>query len=324
MAILQALGVTTVVFFLLRLLPGDPSFLLAGPSPTPDRIETIRQSLRLDRPLWEQFQAYLSNLMQGDWGRSITTGNNVLDDIVSRLPATIELVTLALVIGMLVSIPWATWSALRRTTLFARIGQVYGRFAGSIPDFWIATILILIFFGWLRWAPPPIGRLGVLASPPEQVTGLITIDSLISGDVGLAVEALRHLMLPALALIAVVTGIFYKITRAAVERELATTKCLFVEACGLSTWSVGRVALRNALPPVIAVIGNTYGYLMGGAVLIEAIFSWGGLGQYAVQAVQSSDYFAVTGVVLVASLFTLLVYLGVDVINMLLDPRTIA
>lgn len=321
-ALVQAGAVTAIVFLLLRLLPGDPSYLLAGPSPTPDRIEQIRRSLGLDRPIWEQFSTYIGNLLRGDWGRSITTGNNVRIDILDRLPATVELITLSMAITVVLTIPWATWSAMRPRNYLARIGGWYGRLAGSIPDFWVATISILVFFTWLNLAPAPIGRISVLERPPTRVTGFFTVDAVLAGRPELLPAIFSHLALPVFSLVVFIGGVFYKATRTAVERELATTKTLFAEACGLPDPMVGRRALRNALPPVVATIGNSYAYLMGGAVLVESIFSWGGMGQYAVQAVQASDYFAISGVVLVASLFTLLVYLAVDVVNTTLDPRS--
>lgn len=321
-AVLQAGVITTAVFFLLRLLPGDPSFLLAGPSPTEARLEQIRRSLRLDQPLPDQFVAYVGNLLGGDWGRSIVTGNNVLVDIAERLPATIELITVALLVSVLVAVPWAVFSAMRPRSTLARLGSTYGRLSGSVPDFWVATLLVLVLFTWLRIAPPPIGRLDIMITAPPRVTGLLTVDALIAGRADLLPAILARMVLPVLSLVAVVCSVFYKQTRAGMERQLSTGITLFAEACGLPDRRIARIALRNALPPVVATVGNTYAYLMGGAVLIEAIFSWGGMGQYAVQAVQASDYFAVTGVVLVASLFTLMIYLAVDVANALLDPRT--
>jgi ABC-type dipeptide/oligopeptide/nickel transport system permease component len=320
-ALLQALLITTAVFFLLRVLPGDPAYALAGPSPTPERIEGIRHSLRLDQPLWNQYTAYVSNLVRGDWGRSITSGQNVLDDILRRFPATIELITSALILSIILTIPWAGWSAMRSRGLLARIGMVYGRLAGSLPDFWFAILLVLVFFSWLQVAPPPIGRLDLLQSPPPRVTGMHTIDSLLAGDLALFGHVVAHMILPVTALVGVVGSVFYRQTRRAMEHELTTTRTLFARAGGLSERQIAMKSLRNALPPVVALVGNTYAYLMGGAVLVESVFSWGGLGQYAVQAVQASDYFAISGVVLVSSLFTLMIYLLVDLVNAWLDPR---
>ena len=320
-ALLQAGMITTLVFFLLRVLPGDPAYALAGPSPTPQRIEAIRRSLRLTEPLWDQFVAYVTNLVRGDWGRSITSGQNVLTDIVQRFPATIELISIAMLAAILLVVPWAIWSAMRPDRVLARLGAVYGRLAGSLPDFWFAILLVLVFFSWLGVAPAPVGRLDLLESPPTRVTGMHTVDSVLAGDIGLLFDASAHLILPAAALVGVIGSVIYKQTRAAMDRELTTTKTLFGRASGLSEGRLARRAARNSLPPVVALIGNSYAYLIGGAVLIESIFSWGGLGQYAVQAVQASDYFAISGVVLISSLFTLVVYLLVDVVNAVMDPR---
>lgn len=318
----QVAAITSLVFFLIRLLPGDPSFFLAGPSPTEARLAAIRRSLRLDESLGSQFVAYVSNLWSGDWGRSIITSNNVLDDVLTRFPATFELITAAVLLAVLVMLPWSAWSAANPNRTIAKIGDSYGRLAGSLPDFWIALVLLLVFFSWLDLAPPPVGRLGLATSPPETVTRLYVIDSLITGQFATLGTALAHLILPAISLIAVVGGVFYRQTRTAMGRELNRTRVLYARASGLPERTVWKRAMRNALPPAVAAIGNTYGYLIGGAVLVESVFSWGGIGQYAVQAVQSSDYFAISGIVLATSIFTLLVWLTVDLVNGALDPRT--
>lgn len=320
-ALAQAWAITTLVFFLLRLLPGDPAYLLAGANPSPTQIAAIRQSLKLNKPIWSQYSVYLTNFIRGDWGHSINTSNPVLVDLRDRFPATLELITFGILIGFLITVPWAAWSSFHPHNPLARLGSLYGKLAGAVPDFWLGILLILIFYTWLRIAPDPVGRLDLLDSPPNRVTGMYTIDAILAGQWTLAASALRHLFLPAAALSIVYCASFYRQTRVAMDRELRTNRVLFARACGLHNRQIRRQALRNSIPPVLALVGNTYGYMMGGAVLIESVFSWGGMGQYAVQGVQSSDYFAISGVVLAASLFTLLVYLFVDVLNGILDPR---
>jgi peptide/nickel transport system permease protein len=198
---------------------------------------------------------------------------------------------------------------------------VYGRLAGATPDFFLALILILVFFTWANIAPAPIGQLEVTETAPPRVTGMYVIDALLGGDFRQFWSATTHLILPAVTLMIVYTASFYRQMRLGVERELRTVSTLYGRACGLPERELVTSAVRNALPPVIALIGNTYAYMIGGAVLIETIFSWGGIGQYARVAVQQNDYFAISGVVLATSLFTLMVYLVVDIINAALDPR---
>ena len=317
----QAAAITAVVFVLLRALPGDPAFLLAGPNPTEGRLEAIRESLRLNDPITTQFSTYVGNLVGGDWGRSINTNQNVLHDILDRAPATFELVTLAMIAAVLVALPWAAWSARHPKSFAATAGLLYGRTAGALPDFWVALLLVLVFYAFLHVVPAPLGRLGVLEAPPAQVTGLLLIDSLLSGRVDLFASALAHLALPVAALTIVAASVFYRQARAGLEHELGTSRVLFARACGLPEALIMRRSLRNAIAPVLGVVGTTYAYMLGGAVLIESIFSWGGLGQYAVDAVRSSDYYAISGIVLVTSMLALLVYLAVDVATVLLDPR---
>ena len=319
--ILQAFLIATLVFFLMRLLPGDPSYALAGPNPTPGRIAVIHRELALDQPLPNQFLAYLVNLVHGNWGRSITTSSNVINDLGTRFPATFELITASLLVTTLVTIPWAAWSAMRPRHLLARVGWAYSRLAGAVPEFWLAILLVFVFYSWARIAPAPIGRLEIVDIPPHQITGMYTVDSLLAGRLDLFVSALGHMVLPAIALALVASGIFYRQTRVGMERELRTTRVLFSRACGLTERQILTGALRNILQPVLAVVGTSYAYLISGAVLIESVFSWGGLGQYAVQAIQSSDYFAISGVVLSTSFFTLLIYLLVDAVSAMLDPR---
>jgi ABC-type dipeptide/oligopeptide/nickel transport system permease component len=321
MTVVQVWILVTLVFFLLRLLPGDPSFYLAGPNATPESVAAIRKSLNLDASIWSQYVAYVGNFVQGDWGTAISTSKGVLNDMLDRFPATFELITAGIGVGALIMIPWAAFSALRPRSFVARVGGVYGRLAGAIPDFFLALVLILVCFTWTHIAPAPIGQVDVTLSPPDRITGMYTIDALLDGDWRLFTSALSHLVLPAATLLIVYTASFYRQMRLGMERELETTRVLYATACGLGGREIAKNAVRNALPPVIALIGNTYGYMIGGAVLIETIFSWGGLGQYARVAIQTNDYFAISGVVLVTSLFTLLVYMLVDIINAIIDPR---
>ncbi len=317
----QVLGVTTVVFILIRLLPGDPAYLVAGSLATKDVIASIREQMGLNKPIWDQYLIYLGNVAQGDLGKSWLTSSPVTDDILQRLPATLELITLALALAFVIAIPLGMLTALRPGSLGDRIASAYGMLAGAMPDFWWALFLVFLLFGQLQIVPAPIGRLDIALLPPPHVTGFYTIDSLIAGDWPALGSALAHLALPAFTLAFVYAGPILKMARTSMSQALLGTYILYARATGLRHATIARYALRNALLPVITMTGITYGYLIGGAVLIEQVFAWGGLGQYAVQSITSSDYMAVSGVVLVTTMFSLLVYLVVDLLYLAVDPR---
>lgn len=317
----QVLGVTTIVFFLIRLLPGDPAYMIAGSLATKDVIASVRQQLGLDLPIWDQYVIYLGHVAQGDLGRSWLTSSEVTQDIIQRLPATLELVTLALILAFCIALPLGMLTALRPGALIDRLASAYSMLAGAMPDFWWALFLIFILFGKLQLVPAPIGRIDMVLLPPPQATGFYTIDSIIAGDWPALWSALAHLAVPAFTLAFVYAGPILKMARSTMAQALLGNFVQYARASGLPGHMVARYALRNALLPVITMTGITYGYLIGGAVLIEQIFAWGGLGQYAVQAITSADYMAVSGVVLTTTVFSLLVYLTVDLLYLAVDPR---
>lgn len=316
----QALGVTLITFFLVRLLPGNPILLLTGGYATPDTIAAMQQRVGLNLPLHEQYWRYLTQVVRLDLGNSWFTGRAISSDIGDRLPATLELITIALVISVAVGIGLGVIIALRPGGIADKGTFFYGLLAGALPDFWLGLVLVFLFFFLLGWLPAPLGRLDQ-GMEVQRITGFLTIDTLATGNFEAFGSALRHLVLPVATLVFVYTGAILKMTRATLQEMLNADFVEFARACGLSKYQTLRYALRNALPPVVTVVGITYSYLLGGAVLVEQIYSWGGVGQYAVQAVVKSDYLAVQAFVLVAAMFNLIVYLGVDIIDRLIDPR---
>jgi peptide/nickel transport system permease protein len=202
-----------------------------------------------------------------------------------------------------------------------RVGQLYGLVAGAIPDFWVALLLIYIGFHCLGWAPPPFGRLDTFVDAPQRCTGFLTLDSLLVGDWRAFSSAASRLVLPVVTLTIVNAGALMKMARTVLAANYNSEFAQHAKACGLRERTILWSALRNSLPPLITQIGFLAGFLLGGAVLVETIFSWNGVGQYAVQAVVRSDYAALQGFVLLASVFILLVYLAVDIIYELADPR---
>jgi peptide/nickel transport system permease protein len=238
-----------------------------------------------------------------------------------RAPATFELLFYALVSTVIFGILLAVLGVLRPGRVLDRAGQGYGMLAGAIPDFWVALLLIYFFFHCLGWAPAPFGRLDTFVTAPPRFTGFYTVDSLIRGDWQAFFSAASRLALPVLTLTIVNAGGVMKMTRSVLEENYRSGHVAHARACGLSERTIMLSALRNSLPPLITQIGFLTGFLLGGAVLVETIFSWNGLGQYAVQSVVRSDYAALQGFVLLASVFILVVYLVVDVLYEMVDPR---
>jgi len=319
----QAIGISVVTFVIVRALPGNPAYLIAGPRATETMIAQLEAEMGLDQPIWVQYGMYLLDLMQGDFGRSWVTSNPVLVDLARRVPATLELITYGLLLSLAIGIPLGAYAALRRNrpSIIGKATGVYGSLAGAVPDFWFGLIAVFVFYVQLGWAPAPMGRIGMMVFAPPQVTGFLTIDTLIAGDFEAFRSAVSHLALPVLTLVFVYMAPIVKMTRSSMEEVLDADYIRHSVALGLSERRIFGRALHNALPPVVTILGVLYGYLLGGAVLVESVFSWGGLGQYAVQSIINSDFAAIQAFVLVAACFTLLVYLAVDLVYFALDPR---
>jgi peptide/nickel transport system permease protein len=319
----QVIGISLVTFVIVRLLPSNPAYALAGPAATQETIDTIEKRLGLDQPIWTQYVDYLRDFVHGNFGNSFVSGRPVLSDIGDRLPSTLELLVLGLLIAFLIGVPLGVLSALGRGRRIAgRASLGYGLLAGAIPDFWLGLILIWIFYTKLGIAPAPLGQIGSDVTPPRNITGAAALDSLLTGNWAAFQSACAHLVLPLVTLVFVYMAPIVKYTRSSIEEVYYGGE--FIEqyrANGLSHRTVLRRALRNGLPPVITIVGVLFGFLLGGLVLIEQVFAWGGFGQYAVQAITNSDFSAVEGFVVVAAIFNLIVYLAVDLLYFGVDPR---
>lgn len=317
----QIIGIVLVSFLLIKAVPGDPATLMLGPMATPKTIAALRDQLGLDKSLPVQFGMYVDKLAHANLGSSWQTTRPVLDDLRVRFPATLELVTYGMILALIIGIPLGVASALGRRGPLARVGSFYGLVAGALPDFWLALILIYIFYSLLGWVASPIGRIDVMLTPPKMITGFYTIDSLLTGNWAAFRSAVHHLILPVATLGLVNAGPILKMTQATMERMLEADFSLYGRLCGLPEKLIIRQAFRNALPSVITIVSVLYGFLIGGAVLIEIVFSWGGAGQYAVQGVLNSDFNPVLGFVIFSALFSLVVYLIVDLVYLAIDPR---
>lgn len=326
--LIQLLGLVIAVFFLIRLLPADPVSRFVGLNSSAEAYAQAERNLGLDRPIMVQLGHYLGvlpgegeGLLQGSLGTSWVTGTAVAAEISRALPVTLELLTLAFLMALIVSVPIGMLAALRPGGAADKGVFVYSLFAGSQPEFWWGLLFVYLFFFTLGVAPAPLGILSPLTSPPPDVTGFIFIDSLLAGRPDVFFEAAHHFMLPVATMVFILSGPIIKMVRQNMVRALGSDFVLYARCAGLPRWRVALYALRAALAPSMTLIGILYGFMLGGAVLIESIFSLGGLGQYAIRSILAFDYPAIQGVILVITAISLLVYLALDLIHAVIDPR---
>jgi len=317
----QVWAITVVVFVLIRLIPGDPAYLFAGPTASPATIASIHHELGLDQPIPVQYWAYFQKLVHGDLGTSLVTSQPVRDDMLSRFPATLELITFALLLCLLIGIPLGALGARKPGGMADRTTRLYGLLAGSLPDFWWGLMMVFIIYTTFHIGVAPVGRLDLNQQTPRAVTHFYTIDALIAGDWSAFVNALAHLILPGVTLAFIYGGPIVKHMRTSMSGVLSAPYLDYGRMLGLPRGMLFHYAFRNALLPAVTMTGITYVYLVSGAVLVETVFAWGGLGQYAVQAITSSDYLAVSGTVLTTTIFALVVYLVLDIVYAAIDPR---
>lgn len=314
-------GVSLVTFVVTRVLPGNPAYLLVGAMADESTVAAITRQLGLDLPIYEQYIRYMQQLLTGDLGDSLRTSNSVAVDLGARWPATIELASSALVLALCWSVPFGIVSALRRRSVSDRLANFFSGLGVSVPEFWLGYILLLVFFGILGWAPAAIGR--TLGEVPERITGLYTIDSLIARDWEAFKAAAKQLILPAATLALTVGAPLLRITRGFMRETMASHHIRSARALGVPEWSIVlRHALPNVLLPVSTMVAIMYGYLLGGTVLVEFVFAWPGIGKYAVDAINASDFAPVLAVVLLSALSYLMVYLVMDILHFVIDPRT--
>jgi len=314
-------GVSVATFVVARVLPGDPAYLVAGQNADAATIAATRQRLGLNGSILTQYWRYVKGLLGGNLGASTTTSHAVTSDLAQRIPATVELAVVAILLAIVISAFFGIAAAARPRGLFARAADVASSAGAAIPQFWLGLMAIYVFFYELDLFPAPLGRYPG-ANTPHTVTGFLLIDTLIDGHPGEWVKALWSLALPALTLAITVQPPLLRIVRVTMRRALESDAVRTARAIGLPEWRVvAQDALRLALAPILNMLVVVFGVLISSAVLVESVFSWPGIGQYAVQAIAGSDYAAIQGVVLVTSVTYVLLYLIVDVISMLIDPR---
>ncbi len=316
------IGVVLFTFVLVRLGGQDPVALLAGPTATADEIARIRADFGLDRSILEQFAVYIGRVLQGDLGRSWLTSRPIGTDIAERIPATLELLVLGITLGAVIGITLGLISATRHGSLIdasIRVGSLLGF---SIPTYFLGLLMLLVFFYLLGVAPPGMGRISMMYSPPPHLTGSYLIDALLAGDWSAARSAASQLVLPVTCAAIVCSAPIVKQTRAIALGVLGSDFVRYARACGLPESTVRRIALRNSFVPIVTFTGSEAVGLVGTISLIEYVFAWGGLGQYGLTAITRGDFAAVQGYVLTLALFSIAVFLVVDLLVLLMEPRS--
>ncbi len=319
--IVVLLGVSLITFSISHLVPADPVAAALGERAREEQIEAFRKAYGLDRPVPEQYLVYMRGLFQGNLGNSIRTRRPVTQDLQEFFPATIELSIAALLIAIVLGVPAGIWSAVYRNRLPDHLVRIFSLVGGSLPIFWLALLMIGLFYDRLDWLPAG-GRIDQFTPPPQTITGLYTVDSFLTGNMPALQSSLHHLILPAFVLGYFSTAVIARMMRSSMLEVLNQDYLRTARAKGLKERTVIlRHGFRNALIPTLTIIGITFGSLLSGAVLTETIFSWPGLGRYATAAAIGLDFPAVMGVTLVAGIIFPLSNLFVDLSYAWLDPR---
>ena len=315
------IGITIVAFGFVRVLPGDPVLLMAGERGlSEERYAALLKEFGYDRPIWQQYLEYLGDLLSGDFGNSLVTKKPVLVEFFTLFPATIELAFCAIVLAVFIGIPAGIVAASKRGSFIDQSLMGTALVGYSMPIFWWGLLLIIVVSGWLQWTPVS-GRISLIYFFPQE-TGFMLIDSLLSGQKGAFGSAVHHLILPSIVLATIPLAVIARQTRSAMLEVLGEDYVRTAKAKGLSpSRVVGVHALRNAMIPVITVIGLSVGTLLAGAILTETIFSWPGIGKWMVDSIFRRDYPVVQSGLLLIAAVVMIVNLLVDMTYGLINPR---
>jgi peptide/nickel transport system permease protein len=314
--------VTVLVFLVTNILPGNPAVVRLGKFASPKALAAEEHRMGLDKPLLQRYGTFLGGAVRLDFGTSFKTERPVATDLGDRLPATIELALAATVIALAVGIPLGFAAAARRDSAIDHVARNIAGVSAAMPIFWLGLILIFVFSYRLHWAPGPVGRFPLDRSPPATITGLYTVDSILHGNLGDLGTSLRYLALPALTLALIELAPITKMARSSMLEVLASDYVRTARAFGFSGREifVGD-AVRNAMVPILTLLGIVLGYLVAGSVIVEFIFSWPGIGRYAYDAVTANDFNAVQGFVLVVAVIYVVLNLVIDLLYAVVDPR---
>ncbi len=318
------LGVLLVTFVVSRVVPGDPARLYLGPRASPEALAQVRERLGLDDPLPKQFVKYVASTLQGDLGYSFRTKRPIIEDLKVRLPATMELVILSTGLALLVGVPVGVLGASRRGKGFDQVSRILTIAGVSIPAFWWALLLQLVFFLWLGLLPLG-GRVSQdiqLHHPIQMITGFYLIDAAVTGNWIAWRDAALHILLPACVLATYPLSLAVRMTRASMVEVLSEVYVTAARAQGLSEREIlFRLALKNAIVPTLTIMGLVFAYSITGAVLVEIVFTWPGMGSYMTDAILNKDIYVLFAVTLVVTVIYIFVNLLVDLVQAALDPR---
>jgi peptide/nickel transport system permease protein len=314
-------GVIVITFLTSHLIPADPAQMMAGPQAPEEVLIALRISMGLDKPLYQQFMIYLFQLLHGDLGISITTHRPVLDDLMTFFPATLELTLAAMTLAIAVGIPLGIATATRHNRLPDHVIRVFSLIGVATPVFWSGLLGLLVFYYALGLVPGP-GRIDVGIAPPPRITGLFTLDSILQLNWPAFLSSLDHLILPTVVLAFHGFGMIVRMVRSGMLEVLREDYIVMARAKGLpESVVVYKHAFKNAMTTTLTLIGLMFGSSLAGTVLIETIFSWPGIGSYAVTAITHVDFAAVMGYTILVSLIYIFVNLGVDLLYGIVDPR---
>lgn len=319
--IVVVFGVSILTFAVSHLVPADPARLLLGKTAPPDAIAKLRHDLGLDKPVPVQYVIYMKNLLHGDLGQSISSHRPVIDDFRDYFPATLELTIYALLFCVVVGLPLGVLSAIYKDEWVDHLTRMISLAGVSMPLFWLGLVFQVVLYGRLHLLPAN-ERLDAFVNAPHHITGMYTVDSLVTANWGALGNSLEHIILPALTLGFATLATVIRVTRASMLETLKQDYIRTAQAKGVRRWRINfRHALRNALIPTTTLLGLQVGNLLGGAFLVEIVFSWPGIGFYSVQAIRAFDYAAIMGITIIVAVGYTLVNLAVDVLYAVLDPR---
>ncbi len=317
----MVLIILTIIFFVLRILPGNPVLAMLGPKAPPEVVKSMEHQMGLDKPIIVQYGDYLADIGRGNFGTSAYTGVPVIQELMQKFPATLELTIFAMAIAVLIGIFFGTYAAYHFGGPLDVAARVYSIFVYSFPVFWFGIMLQLVFGVWFHWLPVS-GRSAPFMIPNHIYTGLYVIDSILNLQWGVLVDTLRHLVLPSVALGVVISSIFVRMVRSNVLLSLSSQYVVASRARGVKEKRVlFKHALKNAMAPILTIMGLEFALLLAGAVLTETTFSWPGIGNYLVTRIGYRDFPAIQGAIVFFALFVAIVSILVDIINAWVDPR---
>jgi peptide/nickel transport system permease protein len=320
-ALLLLWVVTLVTFTLSHVIPGDPATFLAGFGATKEKLEALREQMGLAKPLPVQYALYIGGLLHLDFGTSLRTGNAVSADLAHYLPASLELAGVSFTLYAVIAVLLGTLAAARRGGVLDVLSRAVSITGSGVPVFWLGLLLQEAFFAQLRWLPYG-GRIDITAHPPPQVTGFYTVDSLIAGNFPLFASVSLHMVLPVITIVLAMLAVGFRATRSSVVDELDSPYVRTARAKGMPEWHLYSVhILRNAINPVISILGLQAGYLLGWIVLVETVFNWPGFGFYAYQSISNLDYPPIMALTLILSAGFIFLNLMTDLLYPLFDPR---